>query len=138
MRHDDQKPALVTVLNVLGWLATLGAVGMALVRSGYYRPRVFRTPPGRKSFQRYLCTGLDATIFWGNHAELRFPSLRRTMEYDAKYCETFGAMVACYACSACLGGLRLPLPESRQRAQTVNPRCRRSASNSHGLGTPAR
>lgn len=36
MRYEDQKPALVTVLNLLGWLAICVAVGMALVRSGYY------------------------------------------------------------------------------------------------------
>jgi hypothetical protein len=38
MRYDDQKPALVTVLNLLGWLAIFVAVGMAVVRSGYYQP----------------------------------------------------------------------------------------------------
>jgi hypothetical protein len=36
MRHDDQKPALITVLNVLGWLAIFVAVGLGAVRSGYY------------------------------------------------------------------------------------------------------
>src|SRR6516225_5153339 len=36
MRNDDQKPALITVLNVLGWLAIFVAVGLAVVRSGYY------------------------------------------------------------------------------------------------------
>jgi hypothetical protein len=36
MRYDDQKPALITVLIVLGWLAIFGAVGMALIRSSYY------------------------------------------------------------------------------------------------------
>jgi hypothetical protein len=43
MRYDDQKPALVTVLNLLGWLAIFVAAGMAVVRSGYYRPP-FPTP----------------------------------------------------------------------------------------------
>jgi hypothetical protein len=32
MRYDDQKPALVTVLSRLGWLAIFGAFGLALVR----------------------------------------------------------------------------------------------------------
>jgi hypothetical protein len=36
MRYDDQKPALVTILNVLGWLAIFGAFGMALIRTGHY------------------------------------------------------------------------------------------------------
>jgi hypothetical protein len=36
MRHDDQKPVLVTVLNLFAWLAIFGASGMALIRSGYY------------------------------------------------------------------------------------------------------
>ena len=43
MPYDDQKPALVTVLNLLGWLAIFVAAGMATVRSGYYRPP-FPTP----------------------------------------------------------------------------------------------
>jgi hypothetical protein len=38
MRYDDQKPALVTVLNLLGCLAIFGAVVLAVVRSGYYQP----------------------------------------------------------------------------------------------------
>ena len=36
MRNDDQKPGLITVLNVLGWLAIFVAVGLAVVRSGSY------------------------------------------------------------------------------------------------------
>ena len=38
MRYDHQKPALVTVFTLLGWLAIFVAVGMAVVRSGYYTP----------------------------------------------------------------------------------------------------
>ena len=38
MPYDDQKPALVTVFTLLGWLAIFVAVGMAVVRSGYYTP----------------------------------------------------------------------------------------------------
>ena len=39
MRYDHrEKPALVTVLNLLGWLAIFVAAGLGVVRSGYYTP----------------------------------------------------------------------------------------------------
>jgi hypothetical protein len=39
MRYDDrEKPLLAVALNLLGWFAIFVAVGMALIRSGYYTP----------------------------------------------------------------------------------------------------
>jgi hypothetical protein len=38
MLYDEpKKPALAVVLMLLGWLAIFVAVGLALVRGGYYR-----------------------------------------------------------------------------------------------------
>lgn len=58
MRYDDPKPALVTVLNVLGWLAIFVAVGMALVRSGYYTPPL----PGL-AWTEIISTALGGIVF---------------------------------------------------------------------------
>jgi hypothetical protein len=41
MRYGDrEKPLLALALNLLGWFAIFGAVGMALIRSGYYTPPI--------------------------------------------------------------------------------------------------
>ena len=58
MRYDDrEKPALVTALNLLGWLAIFVAAGLAVVRSGYY------TPPF--SAPRIAWTEVISTAFGG-------------------------------------------------------------------------
>jgi hypothetical protein len=57
MQYDHQKPALVTVLNLLGGLAIFVAVGMAVVRSGYYTP-LFPAP-------RIAWTEVISTAFGG-------------------------------------------------------------------------
>lgn len=67
MRSDHQKPALVTVFNLLGWLAILVAAGLAVVRSGYYKPplltpRVSSTEVISVAFGGILLFGLARII----------------------------------------------------------------------------
>jgi hypothetical protein len=67
MRYDDPKPVLVTVLNVLGWLAIFVAGGLAFVRSGFYRPpfpapRIAWTEVGSTAFGGILLLGFAGII----------------------------------------------------------------------------
>ena len=70
--------------------------------------------------------------------ELLFSGRRCTIEYDAKYFETFRATVACNACSACRGRIAIftaRIPVSGPRL--VDHRRCRTASDTHSVGTPA-
>lgn len=68
MRYDDQKPALVTVFNLLGWLAIFVAVGLAVVRSGYYRPPL---PTPRVSWTEVLSAAFGGILLLGFAGILR-------------------------------------------------------------------
>ena len=60
MRH--QKPALVTVFNLFGWLAIFVAVGLAVVRSGYYRPPF---PAPRIAWTEVISTAFGGLLLLG-------------------------------------------------------------------------
>ena len=62
MRYSDQKPALVTVLNLLGWLAVFVAVGLAFVRSGYYTPPF---PAPRIAWREVISTAFGGILLLG-------------------------------------------------------------------------
>ncbi len=57
-----QKPALVTVLNLLGWLAIFVAVGLAVVRSGYYQPPL---PAPRIAWTEVISTAFGGLLLLG-------------------------------------------------------------------------
>jgi len=70
--------------------------------------RVLASQPGIPSDHTTTQTsGLSCDNLRKNDAELLFSSRRRTMEYDAKYFETFRATLACNGCSACRGRIAL-------------------------------
>ena len=62
MRYDDQKPALVTVFNLLAWLAIFVAAGLALVRSGYYTPPF---PAPRIAWAEVISTAFGGILLLG-------------------------------------------------------------------------
>ena len=63
MRYDDrEKPALVTALNLLGWLAIFVAAGLAVVRSGYYQPPL---PAPRLAWTEIISTAFGGVLLLG-------------------------------------------------------------------------
>ena len=62
MRYDDrEKPALVTALNLLGWLAIFVAAGLAVVRSGYYQPPL---PAPRVAWAEIISTAFGGILLF--------------------------------------------------------------------------
>ena len=57
-----QKPALVTVFNLFGWLAIFVAVGLAVIRSGYYRPPF---PAPRIAWTEVISTAFGGLLLLG-------------------------------------------------------------------------
>jgi hypothetical protein len=110
MRYDDrEKPALVTVMNLLGWLAIFVAIGLAVVRSGYYQPPL---PAPRVAWAEIISTAFGGILLFCFAGIIRV--LHRTIQVLHRIEQAIGETRA-----ALLTGLSVKVKTAPQTKESI-------------------